>query len=88
MLRIDGNLQPLGEVVLTPEDTRRFIETLLDEKQQFVFNEVGQVDSYSVSGMGRFRVNAYRQRGVVLPPSTYTDHHTLLEAIESSRSSI
>ena len=33
MLRIDGNLQPLGEVVLTPEDTRRFIETLLDEKQ-------------------------------------------------------
>ena len=64
MLRIDGNLQPLGEVVLTPEDTRRFIETLLDEKQQFVFNEVGQVDfSYSVSGMGRFRVNAYRQRG-------------------------
>jgi twitching motility protein PilT len=64
MMRIDGTLEPYSDKNLTPEDTEKYVEVILSEKQKNVLEELGQIDfSYSVPGWGRFRVNAYKQRG-------------------------
>jgi twitching motility protein PilT len=68
MLRVHGELKPIpGAEPLKPEDTEAALrqivkdETLLEE-----FDRVGEADfSYSVPGLSRFRVNAFRQRGSV-----------------------
>lgn len=49
---------------LTVEDTRRFFEESVDEHVRRDFETRGQVDyAHSVSGLGRFRVNAFKTRG-------------------------
>ncbi|HZK53965.1 MAG TPA: type IV pilus twitching motility protein PilT [Desulfosporosinus sp.] len=64
MFRVQGNLVPLqNSPVLTPEDTQRLIDELLDENQQKRLEEFGEVDfSYVIPGTSRFRVNVYKQR--------------------------
>ena len=63
-IRKDGALVPLSDYpVLKPTDTARFLEELLDKTQVDDFKRTGNVDfSRSLPGVGRFRVNAYRQR--------------------------
>lgn len=64
MLRVNGRLNPIGEEKLKPEDTEVFAKSILTSEQWKKYNELGEYDfSYSESGIGRFRVNAYRQRG-------------------------
>lgn len=64
MMRIDGKLVPYGEERLSPKDTQQYLETIMNEKQKKVIQKTGQIDfSYSIKGWGRFRINAYRQRG-------------------------
>lgn len=64
MMRIDGILEPFSDKILTPEDTEKYVDLVLNDKQKEGLNELGQIDfSYSIPGWGRFRVNAYRQRG-------------------------
>ena len=64
ILRVDGVLEYFGEQKLYPEETERFVKQILDEKQIEELKLKGEVDtSYSSSGIGRFRVNAYKQRG-------------------------
>lgn len=64
MMRIDGTLRPIGAEKLTPKDTEEYVDMVLNEEQKNILNEVGQIDfSYSLYGWGRFRVNAYKQRG-------------------------
>ncbi|MCL6450771.1 MAG: type IV pilus twitching motility protein PilT [Acetobacteraceae bacterium] len=66
VIRINGELCPLGTQALAPEDTQRMAEELLEPRLRGRFEELGEVDfSYSLHGVGRFRVNAYRQRGTV-----------------------
>ncbi|MFI5122383.1 MAG: type IV pilus twitching motility protein PilT [Vicinamibacteria bacterium] len=68
MVRIHGALQPLpGADPLTPEDTEHaFREIVQDDKVLAEFDRSGEADfSYSVAGLSRFRVNAFRQRGSV-----------------------
>lgn len=63
-LRIDGVLENIGDERLTPEDTERFVREMLTEHASQVFLEKGEADfSYIVPGMGRYRVNVFRQRG-------------------------
>ncbi len=63
-LRLNGKLYPLGDTALLPEDVRQSAEQLMDESHREIFSRKGEVDlSYSVSGLGRFRVNIYCQRG-------------------------
>jgi len=62
--RINGNLAPINQDRLTPADTRKIAEEILDEEHLETFSKKGEVDlSYSVKGLGRFRINVYRQRG-------------------------
>ena len=65
-VRVDGVIRFVGDVPLGPEDTNRFIEEILNEKQREVFYDTGDFDSaLSVPGLGRFRVNCMMQRGSV-----------------------
>lgn len=66
MARIDGNLTPFGSQMLLPPDTQGFAQTILSADQWEDFEYRNEVDTaYSVSGLGRFRVNIFRQRGAV-----------------------
>jgi len=63
-MRIDGKLEIVGDKKLTPEETYNIAEQLLDEKQMNVLKEKGDIDfSFAVKNVGRFRINAFRQRG-------------------------
>jgi len=67
MVRVDGDLVQMHEMpVLRGSDTHRLLEELLNERQREELAEHGSVDfSHSLPGIGRFRVNAYRQRNTV-----------------------
>ncbi|MGI6144599.1 MAG: type IV pilus twitching motility protein PilT [Peptococcia bacterium] len=50
--------------ILNREDIMNIIREIMDEEQQLIWRKKGELDfSYSLSGVGRFRVNVYRQRG-------------------------
>ncbi|MDD4047775.1 MAG: type IV pilus twitching motility protein PilT [Clostridia bacterium] len=50
--------------MLKRDDTVEIARTLMNEEQYLDWQSKGDLDfSYSVSGVGRFRVNTYRQRG-------------------------
>ncbi|RQD70558.1 MAG: type IV pilus twitching motility protein PilT [Tindallia sp. MSAO_Bac2] len=64
IIRVDGSLEKLNDKALMPEDTAAMVKQVLTERQLNVLLEKGEIDiSFSHPGMGRFRVNAYRQRG-------------------------
>src|SRR3712207_2855252 len=67
MLRIRGSLAPMdGLPRLTPTDTREIVYSILNNAQRQRLETDNQLDfSYSVPGKGRFRVNAFHQRGSV-----------------------
>jgi twitching motility protein PilT len=68
LMRAHGVLAPLDGVAhLASEDTERLLgEMLHDPVKQATFAEEHEVDfSYALDGVGRFRVNAFRQRGSV-----------------------
>lgn len=66
VLRIDGLLTRLGEEKLARQDLEQLAHSLMNENQTQRFSEQGELDfSYSLSGVGRFRVNVFRQRGSV-----------------------
>lgn len=66
-IRRHGLLQYLeGHEVMRPVDTENIIRDIMSEKLLKEFEESGEADfSYAVRGVGRFRVNAFRQRGSV-----------------------
>lgn len=64
ILRIDGKLVRLDEEQLYPKDTIHIMEQILNSSQMEEIERKGEYDfSYSQPGLGRFRINAYRQRG-------------------------
>ena len=65
VFRVNGKLIKVGNIdKLLPDDTKKIAYELLSEKQKEVLIEKGEVDfSYAISGIGRFRVNVYSQRG-------------------------
>ncbi len=66
MMRISGRLTPMNDVALTPRATEALLELMCNERQRAQFDAKQQVDlAYSVPGLGRFRVNLFRQRGSV-----------------------
>ncbi|HZJ08122.1 MAG TPA: ATPase, T2SS/T4P/T4SS family, partial [Trueperaceae bacterium] len=66
MIRLSGKLVPLNEVKITPRATESLIDMMCNPKQKAHFEDKHQVDlAYSVSGLGRFRVNLFLQRGSV-----------------------
>src|ERR671933_1190824 len=65
MLRVRGALVPMeGLPNLTPTDTRELIYAILNSSQRQRLETDWQIDfAYAVPGVGRFRVNAFFQRG-------------------------
>jgi len=66
MLRIAGKLVPTEYPRLMPDMTKRLIYSVLNDKQKEKFEKHWELDcSHGVRGFGRFRVNVFKQRGVV-----------------------
>jgi twitching motility protein PilT len=68
MTRVDGELRAIeGADVLTPVDTETAVRTMLTDTTKLrELADEHEVDfSYSISGVARFRVNAFRQRGAL-----------------------
>ena len=63
VLRVNGMLKALDDTRLMPEISEQLIRDLTTERQWQQLNSKGEADfSYSLPGVQRFRVNAYRQR--------------------------
>jgi len=68
LVRLHGGLGPIpGTERLFPEDTQQALAQMLDDADKLEeFDSENEVDfSYSVEGLGRFRVNAFMQRGSI-----------------------
>ncbi len=63
-IRIDGKLRRLDVPSLTPADTEAMVAEVLREDLRAEFERRNEADfAYSLPGVGRYRVNAFRQRG-------------------------
>ena len=64
--RVNGNLITSEFPTMTPADTLDVLISVLNEKQRAIFEERGEYDlSYSHPELGRYRVNAFKQRGSI-----------------------
>jgi len=65
-LRIHGEIVLLEEPALKPEEVEEIAFSILDDTQIGHFRTQKELDtSYGVSGLGRFRINLFYQRGSV-----------------------
>lgn len=66
-MRIDGRLKVLDQYPdLTPQDVENLVFSILDQTLIGDFRTNKELDtSYGISGVGRFRINLYYQRGSV-----------------------
>lgn len=63
-MRVQGQLISMEFPRMLPADTEGFLGEIMDEAQRVSFESKGEADlSFSISDEGRYRVNAYRQRG-------------------------
>ncbi len=63
VLRIDGKLVQTDFEPLKPEDTKALIYSILTLEQRKILEQKLELDfSYGMEGLGRFRVNAYKDR--------------------------
>ena len=67
ILRVDGALTHADSFdILTPADTEAVAMNILNDFEKDILKEKGEVDfSYSLKNHGRFRVNAFKQRGSI-----------------------
>ncbi|MCD5406999.1 MAG: type IV pilus twitching motility protein PilT [Desulfotomaculum sp.] len=76
-MRLHGSLYPLDDIEkegvyvklckkLLPADTERMAKEIMNEEQFEYFMATGEMDfSYSIDQVGRFRINAFKQRNSV-----------------------
>ena len=63
-IKIEGKIFPVNKQVLSPETVRQAALGLMSAEQIEYFNEELEIDfAISESGLGRFRVNVFYQRG-------------------------
>src|SRR5882724_4035470 len=63
-VRVDGKVRFITESPVPAATAQEIFARVLDERQQDQFFRTGEVDSaYEIAGLGRFRVNVFRQRG-------------------------
>lgn len=64
VIRVDGQLLSISNEKLKPTDTEKYAKEILEKNMYDEYLRVGEIDtSFSVSGLGRFRVNIFKQRG-------------------------
>ncbi len=65
-IKIDGEMKPLSSQVLSPQHTQVLVSSIMNDKQRAEFEETQECNfAISLSGLSRFRVNAFTQRGSV-----------------------
>ncbi len=66
MYRIEGITQPMGNQALTPEMLRELADSFMSRTEKLEFGEKLEMTlALAYEGLGRFRVNVFRQRGNV-----------------------
>jgi twitching motility protein PilT len=65
-VRVDGRLVYIDDQILMPDDIDKILAQILTEEQRDRFHQKREMDlALSISKMGRFRINLYKQRGTV-----------------------
>ena len=65
-MRVNGDLITMNYERMLPPDTLDVLIAVMSETQREKFDEKGEADfSFSIPNCGRYRVNAYKQRGSV-----------------------
>ncbi len=65
-MRINEDLTPIGGVKCSPDDSEAVLYQMLTPEMASRFERNGEVDfAYSIPGLGRYRINGFRQRGSV-----------------------
>ena len=63
-MRVNGALVNMNYPVLLPDDAETIISSILDKRHKSIYDELGEADfSAAFPGIGRYRVNVFRQRG-------------------------
>lgn len=63
VIRVNGELINLNENMLTPDDTLQCVHQIVTDDRFAYLEREGELDfAYSLSHVGRFRVNVYKQR--------------------------
>lgn len=63
IVRINGKVSKIGNEKLKSDDTEKYAKEILEDSYEKYIKK-GEIDSsFSVSGIGRFRVNIFKQRG-------------------------
>ncbi len=66
IMRVNGELIPLQENRLSPEETLKIAFAVMSAGQRETFKKKNDIDlAYSLPGLGRFRCNVFIQRGTV-----------------------
>ena len=66
VMRVHTVMTPMDFPPVKPEEAEAIVKKMASEIAQGVFEKVMDSDfSYEVKGLGRYRVNAHRQRGVI-----------------------
>ena len=65
-LRVEGKVLAVGRKPIDPQHVERGVAEMMSERERSAFERRWELDfSYALEGVGRFRVNAFRQRGSV-----------------------
>lgn len=65
-LRVNGHLKYMDDHKVMPNDVQTLVTNMLSEKQYEKFKSIGEMDfSFSTAGIGRYRVNVFKQRGSI-----------------------
>jgi twitching motility protein PilT len=65
-IRIDGRLRKMQGPTMSPDQTQAMALEVMTDELRTIFATTNEADfAYSLSGVGRFRVNAFRSRGSV-----------------------
>ena len=66
IVRVDGSLVALDDQILVHDDIDKILSQILNDEQKERFHKKREMDlALSISKMGRFRINLYKQRGTV-----------------------
>jgi twitching motility protein PilT len=64
VIRVDGQLRRIAGKPLTPDDTTLIAQAIIPPERRSLLMTQKEVDfAHSIAGIGRFRVNVFRQRG-------------------------
>jgi twitching motility protein PilU len=66
MYRIEGKVQPIGDVKFSPSDLEKLAADIMNERQKKEFAETMEMNlAIALPAVARFRVNIFQQRGSV-----------------------